>query len=230
MTSSGTYAFSNTNADVVIGAYSRLQIRRTQLLAEHMQDAYRAANLALVKLSNLQPNLWTEETQEVALIDGTATYTLTARTIMVLICTIRTGSGTTQNDRVLFPVSTVEYQSFVNKAQEGFPSVYWFNRQITPTITFWTVPDATGTYTARLQCVRQVQDANLANGETPDLPYRWLDWFEADIAHRLSRTYRPELEDKRKADADEAWRIAATQDTENVALNLMPTLGTYYRS
>lgn len=230
MTSSGTYTFGMSNADVVLGAFSRLQIRRTSLLAEHMQDAYRQSNLALVKLSNLQPNLWTEETQEVALIDGTATYTLTARTIMVLIATIRTGSGASQNDRVLTPVSTVEYQSFPNKAQEGFPSVYWFNRQITPTITFWTVPDATSTYTARLQCVRQVQDANLAGGETPDIPYRWLDWFEADLAHRLSRIYKPELEAQRKADADEAWRVAATQDTENVAMTIMPGLGGYYRT
>lgn len=49
MASSGTYAFSNSNADVVIGAYGRLQIRRTSLLAEHMQDAYKQANLAVLK-------------------------------------------------------------------------------------------------------------------------------------------------------------------------------------
>lgn len=229
MTSSGTYAFSQSNADAVVGAYSRIGIRRSALLTEHLLDGYKQANLSLVKLSNFQPNLWTEETQEVALLDGTASYTLTARTIMVLIATIRTGSGATQNDRVIGPVSAVEYQSFPNKAEEGVPSVYWFNRQITPTITFWVVPDADSTYTARLQCVRQVQDANLASGETPDLPYRWLDWFEAEIAARLARIYKPDLEDKRKADANEAWALAATQDTENVALNVMPALNGYYR-
>lgn len=229
MASSGTYAFSQSNADVVLGAYGRIGIRRTALLAEHMQDAYRQSNLALVTLAIRQPNLWTEETQEVPLIDGTATYTLTARTMMILIATIRTGSGFTQNDRVITPVSSVEYQSFPNKAQDGFPSVYWFNRQITPTITFWAVPDATDTYTARLQCVRQVQDANLAGGETPDLPYRWLDWFEADLAHRLARIYKPELEQARKADAAEAWAIAATDDTENVAMNISPGISGYYR-
>lgn len=229
MTSSGTYAFASSNADVVLGAYGRIGIRRTMLLAEHMSDAYRQANLALVTLSNLQPNLWTEETQEVALIDGTASYTLEARTIMILIATIRTGTGVSQNDRVITPVSAVDYQSFPNKSQEGFPSTYWFNRQITPTITFWTVPDATSIYTARLQTVRQVQDANLASGETPDLPYRFLDWFEAEIAARLARIYKPDLEDKRKADAAQAWAIAATQDVENVPMSIMPALGGYYR-
>lgn len=229
MTSSGTYAFSTSNADVIVGAYGRIGIRRPELLTEHLRDGYRQANLAMVKLSNFQPNLWTEETQEVALIDGTATYNLTARTVMVLIATIRTGSGVAQNDRVLGPMSSYEYQSVPNKTSEGFPSTYWFNRQITPQITFWLVPDASSTYTARLQCVRQLQDVNIAGGETPDLPYRWFDWFEAEIAARLARIYKPELEDKRKADANEAWAIAATQDTENVPMALIPGLSGYYR-
>lgn len=229
MASSGTYAFNPSNADAVVGAYGRIGIRRPELLTEHMVDGYRQANLALVKLSNFQPNLWTEETQEVELTDGTATYTLEARTVMVLIATIRTGSGVTQNDRVLGPMSAVEYQAIPNKASEGFPSIYWFNRQITPTITLWLVPDADDTYTLRLQTVRQVQDVNLASGETADLPYRWYDWFEAEIAYRLSRAYKPELEDKRKADAEAALAIAATQDVENVDMSIIPGISGYYR-
>lgn len=229
MASSGTYAFSQSNADVVVGAYGRIGIRRPELLTEHLLDGYRQSNLALVKLSNFQPNLWTEETQEVALLDGVATHVLEARTIMVLMCTIRTGSGVSQNDRVMGPLSAIEYQSVPNKANKGFPSTFWFNRQITPQITFWLVPDATSFYTARLQAVRQVQDANLPSGETPDLPYRWLDWYEAEIAARLARIYKPDLEDKRKADAAEALAIAATQDTENVGMTIAPGLSSYYR-
>lgn len=227
MTSSGTYAFAFPNADVITEAFARIGMRRTELLTEHMENAYRAANLALAKISNLEPNLWTSETVEVPLVQGTETYTLEARIIMVLIATIRTGTGETQNDRVMTPVSTVEYQSFPNKSQQGFPSCFWFNRQITPQITFWTVPDLDDTYTARLQCVRQVQDANLSGSETPDLPYRWLDWFAADIAYRMARIYKPDLEDKRKMDATEAWAIAATQDTENVGMTIAPNLAVY---
>lgn len=229
MTSSGTYNFSTSNADAVVGAYGRIGIRRPELLTEHLRDGYRQANLALVKLSNFQPNLWTEELVEVELEDGVATYSLPARTVMVLIATIRTGTGVAQNDRVLGPMSSYEYQSIPNKDNEGFPSIYWFNRQITPQITFWLVPDADDVYTARLQCVRQVQDVNLASGETPDLPYRWVDWFEAEIAARLARIYKPDLEDKRKADAAEALAIAATQDVENVPLAIVPGLSGYYR-
>jgi hypothetical protein len=74
-----------------------------------------------------------------------------------------------------------------------------------------------------------MQDANLAGGETPDIPYLFLDAFIAGLAHRLSRSYAPDLEDKRKADAKEAWMVMAEQNTENVPLSLAPTIKTYYR-
>lgn len=229
MTSSGTYSFSLSNADVLVEGFSRCGVRRSALIAEHLADGRNAINLALVKFSNLQPNLWTSEEQTVALIEDTATYSLPARSIMVLSCFLRTGSGTTQQDRITWPVSQFEYASFSNKNATGFPSVYWFDRQITPEITFYLTPDATSTYTAYLQIVRQVQDANLPSGETPDIPYRWIDALCAETAYRLSRIYAPDKEAVRKQDAAEAWTIAATQDTENVDMTIAPAFGSYYR-
>jgi len=228
MTSSGTYNFSLSNADVIEDAYARLNIRRTALLAEHLNDGWKALNLALVKFDNLQPNLWKSETETVALVASTATYTLEAKDVNILSCFIRTGTGTTQNDRTIYPISTTEYTSYPNKNQEGFPTVFWFNRQITPEITFWPVPDQSSYYTAYLKVVRQVQDANLPGGETPDVPLRFLDALIAETSYRLSRAWRPELEDKRKQDAIDAWTIAATQDVENVPITIVPSVGTYY--
>ncbi len=75
-----------------------------------------------------------------------------------------------------------------------------------------------------------MQDANLPGGETPDVPYRWIDAIVAGLAHRLSRIYAPQMEQLRKADAVDAWTTAATQDVENVALTLAPSIGLYYRS
>jgi hypothetical protein len=72
-------------------------------------------------------------------------------------------------------------------------------------------------------------DANFPAGETPDVPYRWLDALVAGLAHRLSRIYAPQMEQVRKADAQEAWQQAAAQDTENVGFMLAPGLAQYYR-
>lgn len=229
MSSSGTYAFNPAISDVVLSAYSRIQIRRSQLVAEHLTDAAREANYLLIEFNNKQPNLWRSKLQTVALVQGTATYTLPSYTVMVLAAYIRTGSGTSQNDRLIFPVSTYEYASYPNKNTQSFPSVFWFDRQITPQITLWAVPDQSSTYTLLLQTATQIQDANLPAGETADLPNRFMDAFVAGLAYRLARIWKPELEQVRKADATEAWSIAATQDVEDVALTISPGIDGYYR-
>lgn len=229
MTASGTYNFNLSNGDVLVEGFSRCGIRRPSLLAEHIQDGVKAINLAMVKFSNLIPNLFAEEQYTQVLTAGTATYTLPARAVMILSCFIRTGSGTSQQDRIMWPVSQFEYASFPNKTTEGFPSVYWFNRQSTPQISFYLTPDDSDTYTAYFQFARQLQDANIPSGETPDVPYRFLDALCAEVAYRLSRVYAPDKEPMRKQDAAEAWAIAATTDTENVSFNVVPMLGGYYR-
>lgn len=229
MTSSGTYSFSMSNADVVEQAFSRLQIRRTALLTEHMRDGWKELNLAMVRADNIIPNLWKSESVSVALIDGTATYALPASTVNIMSCFIRTGTGESQNDRTIFQMSTTEYTALPNKNTEGFPNQLWFSRLITPEVTFWPVPDQTSYYTAYFQIIRQIQDANLPSGETPDLPLRFLDAIVAEVAYRLSRVWKPELEMIRKQDAVEAWNLAAIQDTENVPMTLAPMLNGYFR-
>lgn len=227
MTTSGTYAFNLSNADILIEGFSRCGVRRSSLLAEHLADGRVAINLAMVKLSNLIPNLFAEEQYTISLVAGTTTYDLPARSVMILSCFLRTGSGSSQQDRIMWPVSEFEYASFPNKNGQGFPSVYWFNRLASPQLSFYLTPDDSQTYTAYLQIARQLQDANLTGGETPDVPYRFLDALCADVAHRLSRVYAPEKEAIRKADADQAWAIAATTDVENVPLIIQPAIGVY---
>ena len=227
MTSSGTYAYAPSNADLVLGAFGRIQIRPTELVTEHLRQAAQQANLLMVEMNNRQPNLWTSENQDIDLVDGTATYTLPAYTIMILIAVLRTGEVEEQTDTVIWPVSTTDYWSYPNKNQEGRPNVYWFDRQITPQVTFWPVPDADDTYTVKVQYVRQLQDVGLPSGETPNLPNRWFDVFQSGLAYRLARFYAPQLEQLRGQDYERAWQIAATQDVENVAIYLTPMLSAY---
>jgi hypothetical protein len=75
-----------------------------------------------------------------------------------------------------------------------------------------------------------LQDATLPNGLNVEIPYLWLDALTAGLAHRLARVYAPQLEQIRKADADEAWQIAATQNVENVPLYIAPAINGYYRT
>lgn len=229
MTSSAAYNFDPAFSDVILAAYSRIQVRRTALVAEHLTDAYNEGNFLLSEMANKQPLLWKSELISQALTQGTATYTLPKNVVMLLLVYIETGSGSSQNDRVLGPLSTVEYASIPNKTSQAPPTSFWFNRLITPEITFWQVPDGNGPYTAFMRAVTQAQDVVTANGVTLDLPYRALDYFVAGLAHRLARIYKPELEQIRKQDAMEAWTVFAGNDVENTPMFIAPQLGAYYR-
>lgn len=229
MASTGTYAYSPAASNLMLTAFGRIGIRRTEITAQHLADAENEANLLQVTLSNKQPNLWTDELYSTGLSASTATYTLPGRLIAIQACYLTTTVGGVATDRIMWPYSTFEYAAIPDKTQEGPPTAYWYNRQITPEITLWPVPDDAATYTLKLRVCRQIQDVSLKSGATLDLPYRWLDVYVADLAHRLSRIYAQPLEAARKADAMDAWANAATEDQERVPLYISMNTGGYYR-
>lgn len=229
MATSGTYAFNLSNGGIMRNAFGRIRVRMPSIRTEHLITAQDELNLAFAEAANKQVNLWKVDQVTVPLVAGQATYDVDPSTVMILDAWIRTSQGGATNDRYISPVSRTDYASYSNKATPGAPTTYWFDRQINPTVTMWPVPDASGPYTLMYFRCRQMQDAAFAGGQTPDLPYRWLDWVVASLAYRLARHYAQELEAVRKVDAKEAWDVAASQDTENVNLSLSPPISTFYR-
>lgn len=230
MASSGTYDYAISNGEVVLNAFSRIKVYPPELLQHHMTMARQELNLLLAEAANKQVNLWKVDLVTETLISGQATYDVQPRTVMILDAYITQGSGNNAVDLFITPVSRTEYASFSNKATPGRPTSFWFDRLISPTVTLWPVPNQNNQYTLKYYRCTQMEDANLRGGETPDLPYLWLDWFAAGMSHRLARHFAtPELEKMRKQDAVEAWTIAAACNTENVPLTLAPVISQYYR-
>lgn len=195
-----------------------------------MLSARRELNFMFAEWGNKSPNLWEVIRTQITLVQGTATYSISAKTIMILDGSIVLNLGqSNESRRYITPISRTEYISYPNQQIQAPPNVYWFDRLISPTVTFWPVPDGNGPYTFDFFSCTQMQDANLPAGETPDVPYRWFDAIVAGMSHRFSRIYAPQLEAQRKADAMEAWQIAATQDTENAPMIFAPTISGYYR-
>jgi hypothetical protein len=236
MTSSGTYNYSLSNGEAVLAAFERVRIRLPTLRQEHMLTARREMNLLFVELSNRQVNLWKVEQLSVDMVSGTASYDIPGRVVMILDAYISLNNATTsQTDRYVTPISRTDYASYSQKFTSGPPNVYWFDRLIAPTITMWPVPDSNGPYVFNYYCCTQMQDAALRGGETPNLPYRWLDVLVTGLAKRLAKSYPPDgvdplaFEKARMDDYNEAWGFAATQDTENVPVSISPNIGSYYR-
>lgn len=236
MTSSGSYDYSLSNGEAVLAAYERCEIRAPSIRQEHMLTARRELNLLFVELSNRQVNLWKVEPLSISLVAGTPTYDVPSRVVMILDAYISLDDRTTdQSDSYITPISRTDYASYASKFTQGQPTVYWFDRLISPTLTTYPVADSNGPYVLNYYACTQMQDANLAGGETPDLPYRWLDVLVSGLAKRLARAYPPQGVDRlafqkaRDADYAEAWTYAGTQDTENVPLSIAPGIGGYYR-
>jgi hypothetical protein len=149
---------------------------------------------------------------------------------MILDAVIQQNTDTSsQFDRVIMPISRTEYSQTPNKLLQAPPTVFWFDRLINPTVTLWPVPDQTSTYTLNYYAVTQIQDSELTDAQTVDIPYRWLDAMASGLAARLAAIYAPERAQMLDAKAEQAYTIAATQDTENVPLYIMPGLSGYFR-
>jgi hypothetical protein len=188
-------------------------------------------NMMLSMWANRGVNLWKVDLVTVPLVEGHATYTVQPRTIMVLDAYVSTeDGGGNMTDRIISPISRSEWATYPNKTMQGFPTVFWFDRLIDPTITIWPVPDGSGSpVSLSYYRVTQIEDASLPGGETLDIPYRWLDAFASGLGYYLARLWAPERKADMKVDAEEAYLIAAAQDVENTQFYISPMIGGYFR-
>jgi hypothetical protein len=226
-TTSGVFNFSPSGAEFVLAAFNRCQVRTTEITQTHMFNARMALNFILSEWSNQQPNLWEVDLQTMPLTQGVATYSVPSPTVMILDLYMSIGTGPT-TDRYLYPISRTDYASYTNKLVQSPPTVYWYDRLVSQTVTFYPVPDGSGPYTVKFYSVRQTQDADVVNGQNIEIPYRFFEAYCAGLAWKLSEIYAPQMEDKLFARYQRAWAIATTQDQENVPLYITPGVGSYF--
>jgi hypothetical protein len=231
MTTSGTYVYNPSLGEIVLYALNLCQIRSPSIVQEHMVSARQAANLLLADWSNETPNLWKVDLVTTTLVQGQATYPVDGKTVMILDAYVTIDNGTAPPiDRIITPVSRSEYATYPNKEQQGFTTVYWFDRLISPTITLWPVPDGYSAQFLKYYRVTQVEDANFVSGQTVDIPYRWLNAFADGMALNLARLWAPSLIPAIQPFADKSYARAYAQDTENVSFYISPQLSGYYRN
>ena len=225
-TTSGNFNFNPSAGELILTAFGRIQVRPSEITANHMLNARMALNLLLSEFSNTQPNLWEVNLQTMPLTQGQATYAVPAATVMILDLYISSGSPST--DRYLYPISRTEYASYPDKTTQSPPTVFWYDRLISQNVTFYPVPDGNGPYVAKFYSVRQTQDADVTGGQNVEIPYRFMEAYCAGLAWKLSEIYQPQLEDKLFARYTSALALAQTQDQENVNMYISPGIGGYY--
>lgn len=228
MATSGTYTFNPSLGEVTIYAYQLIGVRPTALLQEHMDAARTATNMMFTRWSNQGVNLWSMQFFTTTLTQGVANYLVDPSVVVVLDAYVSTGTAPNTIDRIVLPISRTEYMSFPNKVQQGFPTTFWFNRQLQPVLTLWPVPDGTQTSITYSTVVR-LQDANLTGTEQMDIPPVWLEAMVYGLAYRLAQIWAPEKVAVFKPQADESYEIAAKQNVETANQYISPQIAGYFR-
>ena len=228
MTTSNSYNFSPSLGEATLYAYNLCGIRNTEILQEHMESARMAANMMLGRWSSEGVNLWAVDLQTIPLIQGQATYSVPSNTIVMLDAYIVQNSGGASINRLILPISRTEYASYPNPTQQGFPTTYWFDRLLSPTVTLWPVPDGNES-SFNYYRVRQIQDSNFTNGQTVEIPYYFLEAFVFGLAQRLAMIWAPDKVALLKPLADESYNIAAAQNIETAQQYISPQISSYFR-
>lgn len=226
MSTSGTYTFNPSLGEITLYAYQLIGVRPTALLQEHLDAARTATNMMLTRWSNQGVNLWQVDLVTVPLVQGTASYSVDPNTVVMLDAYIEYGSPAI--DRIILPVSRTEYASYPNKAQQGFPTTFWFDRLLSPTVTLWPVPDGSQT-SLKYYKVMRIQDANMNGTQEVDIPPIWLEAFAYGLALRLAVIWSPDKVAGLKPMADEAYEIAAMQNVETAQQYISPQISGYFR-
>lgn len=225
MTTSGTTAFNLDLNEYVEEAFERCGAElRT---GYDLRTARRSLNLLFADWSNRGINMWTIEQGSQVLTLGTATYTLPADTVDLIEHVIRTGAGSasTQTDLTITRISVSTYSSIPNKLQQARPIQVWINRQATaPQFTVWPVPDNSQTYTLVYWRLRRIQDAGAGGTYTQDVPFRFIPALVSGLAYYLSMKIPGAMERMQvlKAQYDQDWDLASTEDREKAAVRFVP--------
>jgi len=237
MTTSGTQSFNLDLTNIIEEAFERAG---SELRTGYdFRTARRSLNLLTIEWANRGINLWTIEQGSISMVQGQIVYNLPVDTIDLLDMVIRTQTGVEQTDININRISVSTYANIPNKNAQGRPIQVWVNRQSGatepddfvppgpeinyPTINVWPAPDQSNFYTFVYWRLRRIQDAG--NGvNTQDIPFRMLPCMVAGLAYYLAMKIPDALPrmDMLKAQYEEQWLLASSEDREKAALRLAP--------
>lgn len=214
MTTSGTKTFTLDVTDLIEEAFER--VGQEVVTGYDAKSARRSLNLLLSEWANRGVHLWTIRQEVLPLTQGVAQYTLPAYVVDVLEMVLRRDGVDIDMNRI----SRSEYLNFPNKAQQGRPSQFFFDRQISPEINLWQTPDRS-TDELVFYYVGRIDDAG-AFTNTVEVPFRFYPALVAGLAYYLAIKRDPMRLQFLKGFYEEEMDRATRDDTDRVPLRLVP--------
>ena len=216
MATSGSRDFNLDVGEIIEEAFERcgLEVRT----GYDARTARRSLNLMFAEWANRGINMWTVEQGTITLTQGQAQETLLPDVVDVLEIVLRRGNTDYEVERI----SRGDYVTLPNKTTQGRPSQFWFNRQISPVINLWAVPE-NSTDQIIYYYVQRIEDADtLVN--TTDMPFRFYPCMVAGLAYYIAMKRSPDRLQLLKSVYEEEFQRAADEDDDRVPLKLQPSI------
>ena len=228
MATSSSKDFEPDVAEYIEEAFERCGIElRT---GYDLKSASRSINIMLAEWANRGLNQWTIAEKTVAMVASTSTYNVDSTNatapIDVLDAFIRETVGSETTDLPMSRLSRAEYSHITTKTSTGKPNQFFINKQLTPTITVWPVPDVSSTYTIHMNVLTRMDDADSATN-TMDMPFRFYPCLTAGLAYYISMKRAPQLTGQLKAIYEEEFDRALSTDEDRTSFNIAPNLSGY---
>ena len=228
MATSSSKNFEPDVAEYIEEAFERCGIElRT---GYDLKSASRSMNIMLAEWANRGLNQWTIAEKTVAMVASTSTYNVDSTNatapIDVLDAFIRETVGSETTDLPMSRLSRAEYSHITTKTSTGKPNQFFINKQLTPTITVWPVPDVSSTYTIHMNVLTRMDDADSATN-TVDMPFRFYPCLTAGLAYYISMKRAPQLTGQLKAIYEEEFDRALSTDEDRTSFNIAPNLSGY---
>ena len=222
MAQSGTVAFRPDVEEIIAEAFERCGIDPQTQTGDRAVSARRSLNLLFSEWANRGINYWALSQNTLTLVNGQTTpYTLPVGTIDILDAVIRDSSGTDTSDQIINRVSISDYNQLPNKTSSGKPSQYMLDKQYTPILYIWQIPDVS-TYSLVYWSINQLEDVTASNQDA-DIPYRWSECICAGLASKLSLKYAPDKFSILNEMYERGFAFAAATDNDGVSLRVQPT-------
>ena len=214
MTTSGSKDFELDVADYIEEAFERcgLEVRT----GYDLKTAKRSMNLMLAEWANRGLNQWTIKQRTLTLTQGDGDYDLSADVIDVLSVVVRRSN----TDYALDRLSRDSFLSIPNKTTQGRPSQFFLDRQVTPALKVWPVPE-NSTDTIIYDALTRMDDAD-AQTNTMDMPFRFYPCLAAGLAYYISMKRAPQRIQLLKAVYEEEFERAMSEDRDRSSFNVVP--------
>jgi hypothetical protein len=214
MTTSGSKNFELDVAEYIEEAFERcgLEVRT----GYDLRTAKRSLNLMLAEWANRGLNQWTIKQRTLSLTQGDGDYSLSNDVIDVLSVVIRRSD----TDYALDRVSRDTFISIPNKTTQGRPSQFFLDRQNTPNLKLWPVPE-NATDTVIYDALTRMDDAD-SQTNTMDMPFRFYPCLAAGLAYYMALKRAPDRIQLLKAMYEEEFERAMAEDRDRSSFNIVP--------